>query len=119
MSGKHFIDKRPESILDWTAIVCAGIAFYLLLNNLGYFLGGFGALMGILSPFFGGIVIAYILDPMVRFFHAKLLKYSKRWRWVAILLAYLVAILLIVLLAWLVIPQIISSIMTLFNNVPQ
>ena len=119
MSGKHFIDKRPESILDWTAIVCAGIAFYLLLNNLGYFLGGFSALMGILSPFFGGIVIAYILDPMVRFFHAKLLKYSKRWRWVAILLAYLVAILLIVLLAWLVIPQIISSIMTLFNNVPQ
>ena len=55
--------------------------------------------MGILSPFFGGIVIAYILDPMVRFFHTKLLKYSKRWRWVAILLAYLVAVLLIVLLA--------------------
>lgn len=54
---------------------------------------------GILSPFFGGIVIAYILDPMVRFFHAKLLKYSKRWRWVAILLAYLVAVLLTVLLA--------------------
>ena len=119
MSGKHFIDKKPESILDWVAIVCAGIAFYLLLNNLGYFLGGFGALMGILSPFFGGIVIAYILDPMVRFFHTKLLKYSKRWRWVAILLAYLVAVLLIVLLAWLVIPQIVNSIMTLFNNVPQ
>ena len=119
MSGKHFIGKKPESIVDWVAIVCAGIAFYLLLNNLGYFLGGFGALMGILSPFFGGIVIAYILDPMVRFFHAKLLKYSKRWRWVAILLAYLVAVLLIVLLAWLVIPQIVNSIMTLFNNVPQ
>ena len=74
--------------------------------------------MNILSPFCGGIVIAYILDPMVRFFHAKLLKYSKRWRWVAILLAYLVAVLLIVLLAWLVIPQIVNS-MTLFNNVPQ
>ena len=56
---------------------------------------------------------------MVRFFHAKLLKYSKRWRWVAILLAYLVAVLLIVLLAWLVIPQIVNSIMKLFNNVPQ
>ena len=55
----------------------------------------------------------------MRFFHAKLLKYSKRWRWVAILLAYLVAVLLIVLLAWLVIPQIVNSIMTLFNNVPQ
>ena len=56
---------------------------------------------------------------MVRFFHTKLLKCSKRWRWVAILLAYLVAVLLIVLLAWLVIPQIVNSIMTLFNNVPQ
>ena len=28
MSGKHFIDKRPESILDWMAIVCAGIALW-------------------------------------------------------------------------------------------
>ena len=35
------------------------------------------------------------------------------------MLAYLVAVLLIVLLAWLVIPQILNSIMTLFNNVPQ
>ena len=35
------------------------------------------------------------------------------------MLAYLVAVLLIVLLAWLVIPQIVNSIMTLFNNVPQ
>lgn len=50
MSGKHFIDKKPESILDWIAIVCAGIAFYLLLNNLGYFLGGFGALMASCPP---------------------------------------------------------------------
>ena len=61
---------------------------YLLLNNLGYFLGGFGALMGILSPFFGGIVIAYILDPMVRFFHAKLLKYFQALAVGGHLLAY-------------------------------
>lgn len=118
MSGRHFLNKRPDTILDWVAIVFAGIAFYLLLNNLGYFLNGFNGLMKILSPFAGGVVIAYILDPLVRFFHTKLLKKSKRWRWVAILLAYLVAVLLIVLLAWLVIPQIVNSIMMLFNNVP-
>ena len=118
MSGRHFLNKRPDTILDWVAIVFAGIAFYLLLNNLGYFLNGFNGLMKILSPFAGGVVIAYILDPLVRFFHTKLLKKSKRWRWVAILLAYLVAVLLIVLLAWLVIPQIVNSIMMLFNKVP-
>ena len=49
----------------------------------------------------GGIVIAYILDPMVKFFYIKLFKEKKGTRGFAILLAYAVAILLLVLLGWL------------------
>ena len=41
---------------------------------------------------------------MVKFFYTKLFKEKKKTRGFAILLAYLVAILLLVLLAWLVIP---------------
>ena len=69
-------------------------------------------------PFVGGIVIAYVLDPMVKFFYTKLFKEKKKTRGFAILLAYLVAILLLVLLAWLVIPQIVDSIAMLFTNFP-
>ena len=118
MNEKHIWSKRPESMLDWFCVVGACIAFYLLLNNLGYFLGRIGIFINILSPFAGGIVIAYILDPMVKFFYAKLFKEKKGTRGFAILLAYAVAILLLVLLAWLVVPQIVNSIGMLFTNFP-
>lgn len=118
MNEKHIWSKRPESMLDWFCVVGACIAFYLLLNNLGYFLGRIGIFINILSPFAGGIVIAYILDPMVKFFYARLFKEKKSTRGFAILLAYAVAILLLMLLAWLVVPQIVNSIGMLFTNFP-
>lgn len=118
MNEKHIWSKRPESMLDWFCVVGACIAFYLLLNNLGYFLGRIGIFINILSPFAGGIVIAYILDPMVKFFYVKLFKGKKGTRGFAILLAYAVAILLLMLLAWLVVPQIVNSIGMLFTNFP-
>ena len=118
MNEKHIWSKRPESMLDWFCVVGACIAFYLLLNNLGYFLGRIGIFINILSPFAGGIVIAYILDPMVKFFYARLFKEKKGTRGFAILLAYAVAILLLMLLAWLVVPQIVNSIGMLFTNFP-
>ena len=118
MNEKHIWSKRPESMLDWFCVVGACIAFYLLLNNLGYFLGRIGIFINILSPFAGGIVIAYILDPMVKFFYARLFKEKKGTRGFAILLAYAVAILLLMLLGWLVVPQIVNSIGMLFTNFP-
>ena len=118
MKGKHFFEKRPDSILEWMCLIFASIAFYLFLSNLGYFMGGFYALLGILSPFAGGVVIAFVLNPMVKYFHQSFLHEVPRLRWVAILMSYVVAILLLVLLAWLVIPQIINSIAILFNSLP-
>ena len=105
MKEEHIWTKKPETMLDWFCVVGACIALYLALNNLGYFLGKIGVFIGIVSPFAGGIVIAYVLDPMVKFFYTKLFKEKKKTRGFAILLAYLVAILLLVLLAWLVIPH--------------
>lgn len=118
MKEEHIWSKKPESMLDWFCVVGACIALYLTLNNLGYFLWKIGAFIGIVSPFAGGIVIAYVLDPMVKFFYTKLFREKKKTRGFAILLAYLVAILLLVLLAWLVIPQIVDSIAMLFTNFP-
>lgn len=118
MSGKYFWDKKPDSMLEWLCLIFASIAFYLFLNNLGYFMGGFYELLRILSPLAGGVVLAFVLNPLVMWFHRILFHEAPRLRWVAILLSYLVALLLLALLAWLVIPQILSSIVILFNSLP-
>lgn len=118
LSVKHFWDKKPDTMLEWVSLIFASIAFYLFLNNLGYFVGGFRELLRILSPFAGGVVIAFVLNPMSKWFHRVLLHGTPHLRWVAILLSYIVAVLLLALLAWLVVPQIISSIAMLFNSLP-
>lgn len=118
MKGKNFWNNRPDTMLEWMCLIFASIAFYLVLNNLGYFVGGFRELLRILSPFAGGVVIAFVLNPMVKFFHRALLHQAPQLRWVAILLSYIVVLLLLALLAWLVIPQILSSIAILFNSLP-
>ena len=100
MKEEHIWTKKPETMLDWFCVVGACIALYLTLNNLGYFLGKIGVFIGIVSPFAGGIVIAYVLDPMVKFFYTKLFKEKKKTRGFAILLAYLVAILRNHLIFW-------------------
>ena len=105
-------------MLEWVSLIFASIAFYLFLNNLGYFVGGFRELLRILSPFAGGVVIAFVLNPMSKWFHRVLLHGTPHLRWAAILLSYIVAVLLLALLAWLVVPQIISSIAMLFNSLP-
>ena len=103
MKGKHFFEKRPDSILEWMCLIFASIAFYLFLSNLGYFMGGFYALLGILSPFAGGVVIAFVLNPMVKYFHQSFLHEVPRLRWVAILMSYVVAILLLVIVPVLIV----------------
>lgn len=118
MNNKDWLHKKPDSVLDWTAIVFACIAFYVLLQNLAALTNGIGVVLRILSPFAGGIVVAYVLDPMVRFFQRNLMKSNPRLRWLSILLAYLAAVLIISFLVRLVVPQVISSIVSLTNNLP-
>ena len=72
---------------EWLCLLFAGVAFYLILSNLGTVLGGAGRLLRILSPFAGGALIAYVLNPMVEGFQYRLLRGEPRWRWAAILLS--------------------------------
>ena len=118
LNKKFWLEKPPATILDWLCLIFAGAAFYLFLQNLSFFVGGLQTLLGILSPFAGGVVIAFVLDPLVETFHNTLLRGAPKLRWLAILLAYLAALLLLWLLAWLVLPQIGGSFAMLFSSLP-
>lgn len=118
MAGKVWLDKKPETNRDWLAIIFASILFFTLLRSLNVVAGMTGKVLGILSPFAGGIVLAYVLDPFVRWMSHCVLKDKKNLRWIAILSAYVLFILLLVLLVWLVVPQVISSIGTLVTSLP-
>ena len=71
---KHF--KWDKMYLYWgvTAflVIAGGILFYLLIKNLAWFGTALGALAGILSPFIWGLVIAYLLYPLLKIYNRNL-----------------------------------------------
>ena len=61
-----WMHKKPETVFDWLAIIAISIALYLMLGHLNVFAGGIAKFLDIAAPFASGIVIAYVLDCIVR-----------------------------------------------------
>ena len=112
---KKWMSRHPETVADWLFLIAAGVAVYFLFDHLPDIGGAVGKVIGILSPFAGAIVLAYLLDMPTRFFAKKLFK-GKRGP--AIVLSYLCAVLIIVLLVSLVVPQLVASVQMFANNLP-
>ena len=55
-------------------ILCAVVTLYIILTNLGSMSGFFGKVVGILSPIIIALVLAYIIDPVAKFFENKVFK---------------------------------------------
>lgn len=95
-------------------VVFAGVAFYMALLNLTAIRAVLASWMGILSPFAGGLALAYLLDAPVRF-----LERTFHWRCtVCILISYLLALALVSFLLRMVVPQIGDSLFLLAGRIP-
>lgn len=106
--------KLPRRTVSNLIVVFAGVAFYMLLSNLTAVRTQVGAWMGIVSPFAGGLVLAYLLDAPVRYFERKF-----HWRRpVSIAAAYLLALALVAFLLRMVVPQIGDSLFLLAGRIP-
>lgn len=99
-----WMHKKPETVFDWLAIIAISIALYLMLGHLNVFAGGIAKFLDIAAPFASGIVIAYVLDCIVRPVQRYVMKENPKLRWLSILIAYIVAALIITLLVSMVVP---------------
>ena len=99
-----WMHKKPETVFDWLAIIAISIALYLMLGHLNVFAGGIAKFLDVVAPFASGIVIAYVLDCIVRPVQRYVMKEKPKLRWLSILIAYIVAALIITLLVSMVVP---------------
>ncbi len=83
--------------------------------------------LSILSPFLAGIVIAFIINILVKVFEERVFaplnrKYTKRWpkvrRGICILIAALLIFALLVFVIFLIVPELVRSITTLGSSAP-
>ena len=113
-------------------VIAAAILFYLIVNHLSWLGGALHRLGTILSPFVWGLVIAYLLFPLMRIYQRGiftplwklLLKKSRKAdrlvpklsRGFSIFLAVLSLLIIITGLIWMVAPQMYNSIETIVVN---
>lgn len=109
-----------SSWVPYTIAACSAVLLYVILTNLGAIWNVIRGVFRFLSPVLWGIVIAYIIDALVRpyqkFFFRKR-SGSKAARNVSIGLALFTILLVVALFAGFVIPQVAQSISSLVVNV--
>ncbi|MBQ8201029.1 MAG: AI-2E family transporter [Clostridia bacterium] len=110
MERKKWLRRKPESMLDWLVIVFAAITFYMVLYNGGYVLGLLQGAIGILTPFAAGVVVAYVINPVVVWSYRFICRRHPKLHWLAMLIGYVVAFTIVALLVYLIATQVVTAI---------
>ncbi len=111
-------------------VIAAALLFYFAVSKVSVIGNSFSRLVQILAPFIWGLVICYLLTPLMTsiekhlFFplSKKIYKNSKKnngkgfARGMSVLLSEIVLVLILVALVYLILPQMLSSIQTLIQN---
>ncbi|TGY43368.1 AI-2E family transporter [Clostridium sartagoforme] len=87
---------------------------YKLIENYNYFFNIIGKLWSLLLPVVYGLIIAYILNPLVKFIQRKF----KTKDGIAILSSYVLLIVILVVVAIFLIPNMVNSLIDLTSNIP-
>ena len=99
--------------------ICIGILFYFLLSNLDTIGTIIGTIAYYLYPVIAGVILAYLINPLMKIFEEKVLKVFKSKtlrRILALVLSLVIVIVLITLVIVILVPQLYDSIITIYNN---
>ena len=100
-------------------VACIGVGFFMLLANLKTVMSAVGFFLGSFRPIFLGIIFAYILNPLARFFYHRVFCKMKvgnmRW-YLSVTLGVMTALLAVFLLIGTLIPQLVQSIALFSEN---
>lgn len=111
--------------------IAAALVFYMIMHKWETVANMFSVLFGSIRPIVYGLVMAYVLNPLVNIFENKIIspifgKNTKKGkggkpfakRAVSIAIVWILAVLMIISLVWLVVPELYSSIEALIISVP-
>lgn len=136
MEKKEGNQQSPmkEAFLKWSGlflVVVAAIAIYFVIANADSIVSAIGSYIGILRPVVYGCVIAYILNPLVKVFQEWMLRLAQRKgktitekkqsliTGVSITFSLIFGIVVIFVLCWMIIPQLLTSVTSLVENLPE
>jgi len=110
---------KNQSWFPYTVAICVGILFYMLLNNLAIIGGILSWIWVMVKPLLYALILAYLMDPIARFYEKKVLGKLKRRqiaRQTAVVLSIVTVVIVIGLLSWGIFPTLIKSMTNMFQT---
>ena len=104
---KRWYNRKPETMQDWLLLFAVAAALLAAVWYLPAIVAALRVLLGLATPFAGGLALAYVLDIPARWFAIHL--FGGR-RGPGILLAYLALFGTVAALVGLVVPQLVQSV---------
>ena len=114
------------------AVICASMLFYFGIFHMDVLIRGFRILSSVMMPVIFGVVIAYLLTPVVNFLEQKFFfplmkrrkieinkKKKKAVRYICVFFALMFALLIIYSLMAMIVPSIVESIISIINDMPR
>ncbi len=112
--------KKRSLIMSTSALIFIAVALvFYLIGNLPAFSNFFGIISGLLNPLFWGALIAYLCNPILRFWERRVLFKVPSFhikRMLGIVLTYLSIIMGVSVFGLLLLPSLISSVKELLGN---
>lgn len=100
-------------------VVLIGITFYLGLSHFDLVREKLDMFLSVVAPFIVGFAVAYLLNTPAKFLERELFAHCRHRRTWSIISVYLLAVLLLVVLFNLILPQVWSSAVELVNKMPE
>lgn len=114
------------------AVICASMLFYFGIFHMDVLIRGFRILSSVMMPVIFGVVIAYLLTPVVNFLEEKFFfplmkrkkmeinkKKKKAVRYICVFFALIFALVIIYSLMAMIVPSIVESIISIINDMPR
>ena len=112
---KSYLTRQTAS---YTIALCAAVALFMALSNLGFVASVLKSIVGVLSPFIYAFVLAFALNRPVMWFEKKIFASSKHKKVYSIICVYVISIVVVTGLLLAVIPQLGLSISYLIDTLP-
>lgn len=116
MKLKNF---RDRNWFPYAVAICIGVLFSFLLNHLAEIGSGLGMIWYFIYPVVAGGILAYIINPLMRFMENRVFKWIRKEKvrsTVSLIISIVFVVVIIIFLIGLIIPQLIDSINTLISN---
>ncbi len=111
---------RKKKWVSYTIATCSAVLLYMILSHLSEIANGFGSFFKFIQPVVTGMIIAYIFNPISKFFEGKIFKKIKneKTRWgLSVAFSIIIVLTAVILLFVALIPQLAESISYFISNV--